>query len=268
MKIRGWLRFGVMFCAVLGSSAAAFAQFDPAEAHQLLEQANSARAKEGLPPLAWNDKLTQAAQEHAQWMANAHLLSHQVGNEPSLTERVAATHLAFSSVAENIAFSSDKSEDFHNDWMHSPGHRANLLSRSSDAVGIAVLNHNGSYYAVEDFAKANSADSPEQAEQRFGAAFNHERKAHKQSPVRIDPSPELRAAACAMAERDKAEARDIPREAKTHAAIAFTAFEPEQLPQPILSLAGNPQIATLAVGACFKATSTIPGGTYWFAVTY
>jgi hypothetical protein len=201
-------------------------------------------------------------------MANAHMLSHQVGNEPPLIDRVAATHLAFSAVAENIAFSTDESEDFHDDWMHSPGHRANLLSRNSDAVGIAVLNHNGNYYAVEDFAQANSDDSPEKVEQRFAEAFNRHRKEGKQPPVRVVSSESLRSAACAMAGQDKAEARAIPHEAGNRGVIAFTAFEPEQLSQPILDLVGDPQLGGLKVGACFKVTATIPGGTYWFAVVY
>ncbi len=268
MRAPHHFRILLWLCVAFLSAETAFAQFDAAAAHHLFEQANKEREKRGLAKLAWNDQLTQAAQEHAQWMANAHTLSHQVGNEPPLIDRVAATHVAFSAVAENIAFSTDKSEDFHDDWMHSPGHRANLLSRSSDAVGIAVLNHNGNYYAVEDFAQTNSADSPEKAEQRFAAAFNHERAEHKQMPVRVNFSESLRSAACAMASRDKAEARDIPHEAGSRGAIAFTAFEPEQLPHPIRELVGNPTIGSVTVGACFKATATNPGGTYWFAVLY
>lgn len=264
----GRVRFVALFCAALLLTGSALAQFDAAAAQRLFEQANKERVKRDLPALAWNDQLTQAAQNHAEWMANAHMLSHQVGNEPALTSRVAATQLAFSSVAENIAFSTDKSEDFHDDWMRSPGHRANILGRGSDAVGIAVLNHNGSYYAVEDFAGANSADPPEKAEERLGAAFNRERKERKQSPVRVNSSESLRSAACAMAGRDKAEAAAIPHEPGKRGAIAFTAFEPEQLPEPMLRLLGDPSIGSLTVGACFRATPTIPGGTYWFAVIY
>jgi uncharacterized protein YkwD len=201
-------------------------------------------------------------------MANAHMLSHRVANEPDLTDRIADTHLPFSAVAENIAYSSDKSEDFHYDWMRSAGHRANILSRNNNALGVAVLNHNGSYYAVEDFAKVDSADSAEKAEERFIAAFNRARKERKQQAAHVSSNPNLRTAACAMADRDKADARTIPHDNASRGTIAFTASEPEQLAEPMLKLAGNPQIGAMGVGACFKATPAVPGGMYWFAVVY
>src|SRR6185437_6701584 len=40
----------------------------------------------------------------------------------------------------------------HDLWMHSEGHRENLLDPNVDAVGIAVIERDHEYYAVEDFA--------------------------------------------------------------------------------------------------------------------
>jgi len=38
--------------------------------------------------------------------------------------------------------------------MHSPPHRANLLDKDMDSVGIGVVERNGELFAVEDFSKA------------------------------------------------------------------------------------------------------------------
>src|SRR3954470_5662341 len=160
---------------ILLLSTYACGQLDPAAEHRILDQANEARSKAGLAPLHWSDKLAQAARTHAEKMAEGHSLSHRLQGEADLTDRIAATGLRFSAVSENIAYSTDGAEDFHDDWMHSPGHRANILAAKSDSLGVAVLNYNGTYYAVQDFAKVIEADTPSTAETRFAAEFNRVR---------------------------------------------------------------------------------------------
>ena len=257
-----------LFCLGLLLSAYACAQFDSAAEHRILDQANEARNRAGLAPLRWNDKLAEAARKHAEKMAVAHSLSHRLQGEADLTDRIAAGGLRFSSVSENIAYSTDASEDFHDDWMHSPGHRANILATRSDSLGVAVLNHNGAYYAVEDFAKVIEAGSPSTAEARFAAEFNRVRAKLREARAQIDPDPALRSAACAMAVKDAADANRIPHQPGSRGAVAFTASEPEDLPKTIVELARDARFERLSIGACFKATPSMPGGTYWFAVVY
>jgi uncharacterized protein YkwD len=38
--------------------------------------------------------------------------------------------------------------------MKSPAHRANVLDRDMDSIGIGVADHDGQLYAVEDFSQA------------------------------------------------------------------------------------------------------------------
>src|SRR3954471_259889 len=163
----------IAICLLL--SRMALAQFDSAVEKRLLDQANEARKQAGLVALKWDDKLAEAARAHAQKMAEAHSLSHRIVGERDLTDRIAATGLRFSSVAENIAYSTDNSEDFHDDWMHSPGHRANILGTNSDSLGVAVLDYKGKYYAVQDFARVVTPDDAATAELRFAAEFNRTR---------------------------------------------------------------------------------------------
>src|SRR5262245_53643612 len=65
--------------------------YDAAAEQQLLELANDARAQAGAPPLSIDAGMMLAARAHADSMAQAHQLSHQLQGEPSLTSRLAAT---------------------------------------------------------------------------------------------------------------------------------------------------------------------------------
>jgi Cysteine-rich secretory protein family len=128
----------------------------------LFDAANRERATRHLQPLEWNAALAAAARQHAVLMAQRNELSHQFPREQALDERAQVAGARFSSVAENVAYgpSADAVQD---GWMHSPPHRANLLDPNSDAVGIAVVEQSGLFFAVEDFARAvRTLSIPEQ----------------------------------------------------------------------------------------------------------
>jgi len=120
---------------------------------QLLAATNRERESRGLHALRWNDALAEAARQHNQVMIEHQSISHQFPGEPSLPTRVTRTGAHFSALAENVAEAPDPSQ-IHSLWMHSPGHRANILDRDMDSIGIAVAERNGEFYAVEDFSKA------------------------------------------------------------------------------------------------------------------
>src|SRR5687768_6792145 len=63
---------------------------------KMFEQVNSERAQRGLAPLAWNEKLVEAADAHLQVMIEAKNLSHQLPGEAPMRSRIAATELRFS----------------------------------------------------------------------------------------------------------------------------------------------------------------------------
>ena len=118
----------------------------------LLAAANQDRAVAGLQPLHADLLLAQAALQHAREMARQGTISHQFQGEADLAERVGAAGARFSLITENVAEASN-SALIHDLWMHSAGHRANLLDAKVDAVGIAVVAVHGQLYAVEDFAR-------------------------------------------------------------------------------------------------------------------
>jgi len=129
----------------------------------LLAAANQERAARGIPQLHNDPVLAQAARLHALQMAEHAGISHQFPGEPELSERGARAGAHFSLITENVAEAPDSSM-FHDLWMHSKGHRANLLDPAVNVVGIAVVSRGGQFYAVEDFASTVESMSFNQQE--------------------------------------------------------------------------------------------------------
>jgi uncharacterized protein YkwD len=117
----------------------------------LFAAANQERAALGLSALRFDPVLTEASVLHAREMADHATISHQFDNEPDLADRGANAGVHFSLISENVG-EAPTSVIIHDLWMHSPGHRANLLDPEVDSIGIAVVDRDGQLYAVEDFA--------------------------------------------------------------------------------------------------------------------
>lgn len=132
----------------------------------LLEAVNRERAAEGLQPLRWDSALAEAARRHAEVMASQDLLLHQCLNEPPLDQRAAAAGAKFAVIAENIAVGPNAAK-IHDGWMHSPGHRQNILNADITSVGIATTRTNGGLFAVQDFSRPVEALSFTQQEERL-----------------------------------------------------------------------------------------------------
>ena len=119
----------------------------------LLEATNRERSARGLPSLHWDDSLASAARAHAALMASRSDISHQFPGEPPLRQRTSQAGARFSLVAENVALGPDIDTILF-DWMHSPGHRANILGVHLTAIGIAVVARGTRLYAVQDFSRS------------------------------------------------------------------------------------------------------------------
>lgn len=139
----------------------------PAAAEELFALANQSRAQAGAGPLRWDAALARAAMLHCERMVQEGPIAHRYGGEPDLTERTSAAGAHFSLIEENIAVGSYAAQ-IHDGWMHSPGHRTNLLNPQVDRVGIAVIEVHGGMYAVADYSRGVSVLSAEQVESRVG----------------------------------------------------------------------------------------------------
>jgi len=134
----------------------------------LLDATNRERAAAGLQPLKWDDTLAAAARQHAQLMAHENLLLHQLPGEAPLDQRVAQAGAKFAMVAENIAVGPNP-ESIHDGWMHSPGHRKNILNAELTAIGIATTRGSGGLFAVQDFSRQVANLSVEQQEEKVAS---------------------------------------------------------------------------------------------------
>lgn len=131
----------------------------------ILDATNRERAAAGLQPLKWDDALAAAAHEHNQLMVRENVLSHQLPGEPSLEQRVAQAGAKYAMVAENVAIGPNP-EEIHDGWMHSPGHRRNILNAQLTAIGIAVTRGTNGLFAVQDFSRQVADLSLQQQEEK------------------------------------------------------------------------------------------------------
>lgn len=151
MRFRHQLLSSLVVCLTLFVCQAQ--EYASRSERELFAAVNREREAQGLPTLRWNRALADAAYRHAQMMASRQTISHQFPGEPSLPTRVSQVGASYMALAENVAEAPNPAE-IHSLWMHSPGHRANILDGNMDSVGIAVIGRNGEFYAVEDFSRA------------------------------------------------------------------------------------------------------------------
>jgi hypothetical protein len=143
----------LLLLAALSASAQSASARPATIAEQYLQAAaDQERSALGLPPLRRDPALVRAATEHARIMLAHNNISHQYPGELELSERASAAGARFSVISENVAEGQSPLQ-IHEAWMHSPGHRRNLLDPSVDAVGIAVVAQGGQLFAVEDFER-------------------------------------------------------------------------------------------------------------------
>ena len=124
---------------VLGPAAPASAAASPAE-QVLGRRMDHARALRGIPPLDLQAALTRVARAQAERMADRNRLFHN----PDLATDVTGYRF----VGENVGFGPDAVTLFRA-FMASAPHRANILDRDYDQVGVgAVLRGDRLWVAV------------------------------------------------------------------------------------------------------------------------
>lgn len=122
---------------------------------------NRARRNHGRGRLHQNRHLIEAARRHSTRMANTGCFSHQCPGESSALTRIqragyfrGATRWAY---AENIAwgrYGRGSPRRIVRGWMHSSGHRANILSRNYRDIGVGFDNNGSRGYYTADFGIA------------------------------------------------------------------------------------------------------------------
>jgi hypothetical protein len=118
---------------------------------EMLELVNAERAKIGVAPLTFDDRLNDASEDHSSWMLENNIFNHTgaQGSKPADRVQDAGYKLeGTSAVGENIGWQSERgapgiSDDvaqIHESLMNSPGHRAAILNPLYTEIGIGVEN--------------------------------------------------------------------------------------------------------------------------------
>lgn len=105
-------------------------------ATEVVERTNRERAGAGLPPLAVDPVLTAAAQAHSADMVARAFYSHTSPEGRQPWDRAAAAGSTRRTIGENIACGQRSPAEVVDGWMHSPGHRANILKPDFTHIGV------------------------------------------------------------------------------------------------------------------------------------
>jgi uncharacterized protein YkwD len=106
---------------------------------------NNERSQRHMRRLRLNKRLSRAARGHAQDMVRHQYFSHDTPSGTDFVQRIQRTGYLRSAgawlVGENLAWGSvnrSTPASIVDAWMHSPGHRANILNRRFREIGIGV----------------------------------------------------------------------------------------------------------------------------------
>ena len=101
---------------------------------------NDERIDAGLEPYAWNTELAVSAQRHAQDMVDNGYFDHSSLDGRSFSDRANEAGYDASPSGENIAQGQRDAAQVMDSWMNSEGHRANILSGSSNEIGVGLVD--------------------------------------------------------------------------------------------------------------------------------
>jgi uncharacterized protein YkwD len=123
----------------------------PSVATELVRLTNAERASAGRPALAVNAKLMRAAQLQADQMAALSHMDHVLPSAryPRPVDRINAVGYDWRSFGENIAYGAPDAAATMRNWMNSPGHRQNIMSREFTEIGVGYASDTAGrpYYA-------------------------------------------------------------------------------------------------------------------------
>ncbi|WP_431028967.1 CAP domain-containing protein [Lysinibacillus sp. LZ02] len=112
---------------------------------EVVRLVNVERAKEGLAPLSIDWELSRVAKYKSQDMHDKNYFSHTSPTYGSPFDMMKQFGISYNSAGENIAKGQTSATQVVNDWMNSPGHRANIMNTSYTHIGIGYVT-DGHYW--------------------------------------------------------------------------------------------------------------------------
>ena len=119
-------------------------------AEQVIALVNSYRAQNGLSAVTYDKTLQKAADVRATELGSS--FSHTRPNGTRCFTAFDEAGVSYRGAGENIAMGQSSAEEVMDDWMHSDGHRANILNASFTKIAVGVYeNANGRLCWAQEF---------------------------------------------------------------------------------------------------------------------
>lgn len=122
---------------------------------EIFDLVNKERAAQGLGAVTPNNTLQSQAEEYACELIHYDYFAHvNPVTQSTLSDRAEQFGYSYRVVGENLAAGQQSAIEAFNDWMNSPGHRANILDPRFVELGVAIRS-GGSYglYWVQEFGQ-------------------------------------------------------------------------------------------------------------------
>jgi len=121
---------------------------------EIVRLVNVQRSYHGLGPLLQNWQASRVARYKSEDMILKNYFAHISPTYGSPFVMMESFGLKFSAAAENIAYGQTSAKAVIDSWMNSPGHKANILSKSFTHIGVgAAKKANGTLYFTQLFLK-------------------------------------------------------------------------------------------------------------------
>lgn len=128
----------------------------PLSIGNIIDATNGERIKAGLPPLKANIQLEQSAKLKVDDMITNQYFEHTSPSGKTVSDLANEVGYSYVVLGENLALGDFASaDDLLQAWMNSPGHRANILNKSYEDIGVYAAQ--GTYqgqtvwFAVQHF---------------------------------------------------------------------------------------------------------------------
>jgi uncharacterized protein YkwD len=106
---------------------------------EMYKMVNTARIKNGLDPVFFDEALADVARAHSRDMFARGYFSHYTPDGTSPFDRMKAANIEFGFAGENLALAPSTDLAMQG-LMNSPGHRANILNTHFHKIGIGVID--------------------------------------------------------------------------------------------------------------------------------
>lgn len=121
---------------------------------QVVQLVNVERQKVGLSALTLDSSISNVARTKSKDMASNNYFAHQSPTYGSAGDMLKQFGVNYSAWGENIASGQRTPEAVVSAWMHSEGHKANILSSNFTKIGVGyAVNSNGTPYWTQMFTK-------------------------------------------------------------------------------------------------------------------